>query len=93
MSETRCGSVENPQPISFSDNSLLSSKTHKFTGYFDVFSPNHCEFCGCRITNHDRIEAPYADGRYLCAMCRAEYMDLHHADPFLVMMMPEEGTA
>ena len=33
--------------------------------------------------------APYADGRYLCAVCRAEYMELHHPDPFRDDAVPE----
>ena len=90
MKTEASGLGKGPQPVS-NDNTIFVVKNNKITGYFNVFTPKKCEFYGCRITNHDRIEAPYANGRYLCAMCRAEYMDLHHSDPFRVIN-PKEAS-
>lgn len=51
-------------------------------------TPRFCEFCHRRITDHDREQAPYSDGKYLCKICWAEYMDLHHHDPFRGIKLP-----
>lgn len=40
----------------------------------------------------NRQAATYADGKYLCGECRAEYMDLHHPpDPFCDVFAKRSG--
>ena len=73
--------VADPRPAKTIGNSLFAARFYKNSGRFQ-YTPRKCEFCHAPLTWHDRQEAPYADGKYLRAACRAEYMELHHSDPF-----------
>ena len=90
-------------PVAFGDGNMGDCRMMQFScaqsakkvstirkpARFSVYTLRKCENCKQPLTGRDRQDAPYADGWYLCAVCRAEYMELHHPDPFRDDAVPE----